>query len=134
MADLGAPSQSKVESWSALILPLALIVFSVMILEFYVEAVCAAKMEAPRCARYSTAALFLSALLLAHFWTHPFTDQLLSVRTPLHGGGGTEHVLSGGVVVSAVIFVLGQYSGGAAASSFLLLFLLLLLLLFNDLY
>ena len=103
--------QSKVESWSALILPLALIVFSVMILEFYVEAVCAAKMEAPRCARYSTAALFLSALLLAHFWTHPFTDQLLSVRTPLHGGGGTEHVLSGGVVVSAVIFVLGQYSG-----------------------
>uniref|UniRef100_A0A8C5B3D4 Zinc transporter n=1 Tax=Gadus morhua TaxID=8049 RepID=A0A8C5B3D4_GADMO len=103
-----ADHKSKVESWSGLILPLALIVFSVMILEFYVEAVCAAKMEAPRCARYSTAALFLSALLLAHFWSHPFTDRLLSVRTPLHGHGGTEHVLSGGVVVSAVIFVLAS--------------------------
>ncbi|XP_059906122.1 proton-coupled zinc antiporter SLC30A5 [Gadus macrocephalus] len=105
---LSATTESKVESWSGLILPLALIVFSVMILEFYVEAVCAAKMEAPRCARYSTAALFLSALLLAHFWSHPFTDRLLSVRTPLHGRGGTEHVLSGGVVVSAVIFVLAS--------------------------
>uniref|UniRef100_A0A8C5C2N2 Zinc transporter n=1 Tax=Gadus morhua TaxID=8049 RepID=A0A8C5C2N2_GADMO len=105
---LSATTESKVESWSGLILPLALIVFSVMILEFYVEAVCAAKMEAPRCARYSTAALFLSALLLAHFWSHPFTDRLLSVRTPLHGHGGTEHVLSGGVVVSAVIFVLAS--------------------------
>ncbi|CAL8320919.1 unnamed protein product [Lota lota] len=105
---LSATTESKVESWSALILPFAMIVFSVMILEFYVEAVCAAKMEAPRCARYSTVALFLSALLLAHFWTYPFTDQLLSVRTTLHGQGGTEHVLSGGVVVSAVIFIMAS--------------------------
>ncbi|CAL8276400.1 unnamed protein product [Merluccius merluccius] len=105
---LSATTESKVESWSALILPLAMIVFSVMILEFYVEAVCAAKMEAPRCARYSTVALFLSALLLAHFWTHPFTDQLLSVSKPPWGERGTEHVLSGGVVVSAVFFVMAS--------------------------
>ncbi|KAG7251238.1 hypothetical protein CRUP_027552, partial [Coryphaenoides rupestris] len=99
-------SASKVESWSALILPFGMIVFSVMILEFYVEAVCTAKMEAPRCARYGTVALFVSALLLAHFWTHPLTDQLLSVGQP--AGRGTEHVLSGGVVVSAVFFIMAS--------------------------
>lgn len=89
-----------------------MIIFSVMILEFYVEAVCSAKMEAPRCARYGTIALFLSALLLANFWTHPLTDQL----RPARRSGGTEHVLSGGVIVSAIFFILGKNAGGGNAA------------------
>uniref|UniRef100_A0A1A8CNA1 Zinc transporter n=1 Tax=Nothobranchius kadleci TaxID=1051664 RepID=A0A1A8CNA1_NOTKA len=104
---LSATTESKVESWSSLIPPLGMIIFSVMILEFYVEAVCSAKMEAPRCARYGTAALFLSALLLANFWTHPITDQLRSMSKPPQQVS-TEHVLSGGVIVSAVFFIMSS--------------------------
>uniref|UniRef100_A0A1A8FJR9 Zinc transporter n=1 Tax=Nothobranchius korthausae TaxID=1143690 RepID=A0A1A8FJR9_9TELE len=104
---LSATTESKVESWSSLIPPFGMIIFSVMILEFYVEAVCSAKMEAPRCARYGTAALFLSALLLANFWTHPITDQLRSMSKPPQQVS-TEHVLSGGVIVSAVFFIMSS--------------------------
>lgn len=82
-----------------------MIISCVMILEFYVEAICSAKMEAPRCARYSALALFLSALFLANFWTHPLTDQLRSMSKPAQQVG-TEHVLSGGVLVSAVFFIM----------------------------
>ncbi|KAI4816410.1 hypothetical protein KUCAC02_008737 [Chaenocephalus aceratus] len=80
--DKPATTESKVESWSSLILPFGMIILSVMILEFYVEAICNTKMEAPRCARYGAIALFLSALLLANFWTHPLTDQLRSMSKP----------------------------------------------------
>uniref|UniRef100_H2U159 Zinc transporter n=1 Tax=Takifugu rubripes TaxID=31033 RepID=H2U159_TAKRU len=102
-----ADHKSKVESWSSVILPFGMIIFCVMILEFYVEAICSAKMEAPRCARYSALALFLSALFLANFWTHPLTDQLRSISKPPQQVG-TEHVLSGGVLVSAVFFIMSS--------------------------
>lgn len=85
-----------------------MIIFSVMILEFYVESMCNAKMETPRCARYGSFALFLSALLLANFWTHPLTDQLRSMSKPPQMVS-TEHVLSGGVIVSAVFFILCEW-------------------------
>uniref|UniRef100_A0A8D3ASW6 Zinc transporter n=1 Tax=Scophthalmus maximus TaxID=52904 RepID=A0A8D3ASW6_SCOMX len=90
---LSATTESKVESWSSLILPFGMIIFSVMILEFYVEAVCNAKMEAPRCARYGAVALFLSALR--------------SIGKPPQQVS-TEHVLSGGVLVSAVFFIMSS--------------------------
>uniref|UniRef100_A0A7N9AK36 Zinc transporter n=1 Tax=Mastacembelus armatus TaxID=205130 RepID=A0A7N9AK36_9TELE len=102
-----ADHKSKVESWSSLILPFGMIIFSVMILEFYVEAICSAKMEMPRCARYGTIALFLSALLLANFWTHPLTDQLRSMSKPPQQVS-TEHVLSGGVLVSSIFFIMSS--------------------------
>uniref|UniRef100_A0A3P8Y6D0 Zinc transporter n=1 Tax=Esox lucius TaxID=8010 RepID=A0A3P8Y6D0_ESOLU len=104
-----ADHKSKVESWSALILPFGMIIFSVMILEFYVESICLTKMEAPRCARYSSIFLFLSGLLLANFWTHPLTDQLRTMSKPhLQDSTETEHVLSGGVLVSAVFFIMAD--------------------------
>lgn len=86
-----------------------MIIFSVMILEFYVEAICNAKMEVQRCARYGAVALFSSAVLLANFWTHPLTDQLRSMSKPPQRSS-TEHVLSGGVLVSAVFFILCKSS------------------------
>ncbi|XP_051907058.1 proton-coupled zinc antiporter SLC30A5 [Hippocampus zosterae] len=104
---LSATTESKVESWSALIPPFAMIIFSVMILEFYVEAICNTKMEVQRCARYGAVALFCSALLLANFWTHPLTDQLRSMSKPPRRSS-TEHVLSGGVLVSALFFILSS--------------------------
>ncbi|KAM9323364.1 proton-coupled zinc antiporter SLC30A5 isoform 2-T2 [Pholidichthys leucotaenia] len=104
---LSATIESKVESWSSLILPFGMIIFSVMILEFYVEAICCAKMETQRCARYGAVALFLSALLLANFWTHPLTDQLRSMSKPSQQVS-TEHVLSGGVLVSAIFFIMSS--------------------------
>uniref|UniRef100_A0A665TLF9 Zinc transporter n=1 Tax=Echeneis naucrates TaxID=173247 RepID=A0A665TLF9_ECHNA len=102
-----ADHKSKVDSWSSLILPFGMIIFSVMILEFYVEAICNTKMETLRCARYGTIALFLSALLLANFWTHPLTDQLRSMSKPPQQVS-TEHVLSGGVLVSAIFFIMSS--------------------------
>lgn len=104
---LSATTESKVESWSSLVLPFSMIVFSVMILDFYVESICMTKLEAPRCARYSSYFLFFSGLFLANFWTHPLTDQLRPIRT---GGqqSSTEHVLSGGVLVSACFFIMSD--------------------------
>uniref|UniRef100_A0A3B5LA87 Zinc transporter n=1 Tax=Xiphophorus couchianus TaxID=32473 RepID=A0A3B5LA87_9TELE len=96
-----ADHKSKVDSWSSLVVPFAMIIFSVVILEFYVEAVCSAKMEAPRCARYGAFALFPAALALANFWTGP-------LRRPPPTQLATEHVLSGGVIVSAVFFVIAS--------------------------
>ncbi|XP_032426124.1 zinc transporter 5 [Xiphophorus hellerii] len=100
-AVLTATTESKVDSWSSLAVPFAMIIFSVVILEFYVEAVCSAKMEAPRCARYGAFALFPAALALANFWTGP-------LRRPPPTQLATEHVLSGGVIVSAVFFVMAS--------------------------
>jgi len=101
--------QSKVESWSGLILPFALIIFSVMILDFYVESICTAKLETSRCARYGSIFLFLSGLVLANFWTHPLTDQLRVISKPGNNQqSSTEHVLSGGVLVSACCFIMGK--------------------------
>ncbi|KAK7895676.1 hypothetical protein WMY93_021001 [Mugilogobius chulae] len=103
---LSATTESKVQSWWSLLLPLFMIVFCVMILEFYTEAVCSAKMEAPAVARCGSTSLFLSALVLAHFWTHPLTDQLKPLSSS--SAQATEHVLSGGVVVSATFFILAS--------------------------
>uniref|UniRef100_A0A671SXZ7 Zinc transporter n=1 Tax=Sinocyclocheilus anshuiensis TaxID=1608454 RepID=A0A671SXZ7_9TELE len=102
-----ADHKSKVESWSGLILPFAMIIFSVMILDFYVESICMAKLETSRCARYGSIFLFLSGLLLANFWTHPLTDQLRAVSKSVQQSS-TEHVLSGGVLVSACFFIMGN--------------------------
>lgn len=104
---LAATTESKVESWSSLVLPFAMVIFSVMFLDFYIESICLAKMEAPRCARYSAIFTFLSGLLLANFWTHPLTDQL-RVMSKQGQQASTEHVLSGGVVVSAVFFLMSD--------------------------
>uniref|UniRef100_A0A8C9R1K1 Zinc transporter n=1 Tax=Scleropages formosus TaxID=113540 RepID=A0A8C9R1K1_SCLFO len=102
-----ADHKSKVESWSALIMPLGMIIVSVMILDFYVESICAAKMEAPRCARYGSLFLFLSGLLLANLWTHSLAGQLRG-KAGTAPQDSTEHVLSGGVLVSAIFFILSN--------------------------
>ncbi|XP_067114648.1 proton-coupled zinc antiporter SLC30A5 [Osmerus mordax] len=104
---LSVSTESKVESWSSLLLPFSLIVFSVMILEFYVESACVSKMEAPRCARYGALFLLVSSVLLANFWPHPLSYQLSSMnKPPLQDS--TEHVQSGGVLVSAVFFIMAD--------------------------
>lgn len=104
---LSATTESKVESWSGLIFPIAMIIFSVMILDFYVESICTAKLETSRCARYGSIFLFLSGLLLANFWTHPLTGQLRAISTTGQQSI-TEHVLSGGVLVSACFFIMAD--------------------------
>lgn len=101
--------QSKVESWSSLIMPFITVIFFVVILDFYVESICSVKMESSKCARYGSFLIFISALLFGNFWTHPITDQLRAMNKPAHHES-TEHVLSGGVVVSAVFFILCTYS------------------------
>uniref|UniRef100_A0A4W4F828 Zinc transporter n=1 Tax=Electrophorus electricus TaxID=8005 RepID=A0A4W4F828_ELEEL len=113
---LSSTTESKVESWSSLALPFALIVFSVMVLDFYVESICTAKLEALRCARYGSACLFLSGLLLANFWTHPLTDQLRAMSKSGQQAS-TEHVLSGGVLVSAYFFPLFRSAADSILSS-----------------
>uniref|UniRef100_A0A8C5V7S8 Zinc transporter n=1 Tax=Microcebus murinus TaxID=30608 RepID=A0A8C5V7S8_MICMU len=100
-----ADHKSKVESWFSLIMPFATVIFFVMILDFYVDSICSAKMEVSKCARYGSFPIFISALLFGNFWTHPITDHLRAMNKAAHQES-TEHVLSGGVVVSAVFFIL----------------------------
>ncbi|XP_029431676.1 zinc transporter 5-like isoform X2 [Rhinatrema bivittatum] len=102
---LSVTTESKVESWSALIVPFTTVIFSVMILDFYVESVCSIKMDVSTVARYTSLLVPVSALLLGHFWTHPITEQLRSMSKPAPQER-TEHVLSGGVVVSALFFIM----------------------------
>ncbi|XP_075595378.1 proton-coupled zinc antiporter SLC30A5 isoform X2 [Balearica regulorum gibbericeps] len=102
---LSLTTESKVESWSSLIMPFITVIFFVVILDFYVESICSVKMEASTCARYGSFLIFISALLFGNFWTHPITDQLRAMNKPPHHES-TEHVLSGGVVVSSVFFIL----------------------------
>ncbi|XP_074851581.1 proton-coupled zinc antiporter SLC30A5 isoform X2 [Carettochelys insculpta] len=97
--------ESKVESWSSLIMPFVTVIFFVVILDFYVDSICSVKMEASKCARYGSLFILISALLFGSFWTHPITDHLRTVNKPAHHEI-TEHVLSGGVVVSAIFFIL----------------------------
>uniref|UniRef100_A0A8C3S8W3 Zinc transporter n=1 Tax=Chelydra serpentina TaxID=8475 RepID=A0A8C3S8W3_CHESE len=102
---LSLTTESKVESWSSLIMPFVTVIFFVVILDFYVESICSVKMEASKCARYGSLLILISALLFGSFWTHPITDQLRAMNKPAHHEI-TEHVLSGGVVVSAIFFIL----------------------------
>ncbi|KAM6469526.1 proton-coupled zinc antiporter SLC30A5 [Liasis olivaceus] len=102
---LSLTTESKVESWTSLIMPFLSIIFFVVILDFYVESVCYVKMEVSKCARYGSFLIFISALIFGNFWTHPITNQLRAMNKPAHQET-TEHVISGGVVVSAVFFIL----------------------------
>nr|KAF6356030.1 solute carrier family 30 member 5 [Myotis myotis] len=100
-----ADHKSKVESWFSLVMPFTTVIFLIMILDFYVDAICSVKIEVNKCARYGSFTIFVSALLFGNFWTHPITDQLRAMNRAAHQES-TEHVLSGGVVVSAIFFIL----------------------------
>ncbi|XP_068952555.1 proton-coupled zinc antiporter SLC30A5 [Petaurus breviceps papuanus] len=102
---LSVTTESKVESWSSLIVPFTTVIFFVVVLDFYVDSICSAKMEVSKSARYGSFLICISALLFGNFWTHPITDQLRAMNKPAHQES-TEHVLSGGVVVSAIFFIL----------------------------
>ncbi|KAH0627990.1 hypothetical protein JD844_008629 [Phrynosoma platyrhinos] len=105
---LSLTTESKVESWSSLVMPFITVILFVMVLDFYVESVCSIKMEVSKCARYGSFLIFISALLFGNFWTHPITDQLRAMSKPAHPET-TEHVISGGVIVSAIFFILCMY-------------------------
>ncbi|XP_072462556.1 proton-coupled zinc antiporter SLC30A5 isoform X2 [Notamacropus eugenii] len=102
---LSVTTESKVESWSSLIMPFTTVILFVVVLDFYVDSICSAKMEVSKSARYGSFLICISALLFGNFWTHPITDQLRAMNKPAHQES-TEHVLSGGVVVSAMFFIL----------------------------
>lgn len=43
-------TESKIESWFSLIIPFTMVIFFVMILDFYVDTICSVKMEISKCA------------------------------------------------------------------------------------
>ncbi|XP_051847597.1 proton-coupled zinc antiporter SLC30A5 [Antechinus flavipes] len=102
---LSVTTESKVESWSSLIMPFTTVIFFVVVLDFYVDSICSVKMEVSKSARFGSFLICMSALLFGNFWTHPITDQLRAMNKPAYQES-TEHVLSGGVVVSAIFFIL----------------------------
>ncbi|KAM9097356.1 zinc transporter 5 [Sarcophilus harrisii] len=102
---LSVTTESKVESWSSLIMPFTTVIFFVVVLDFYVDSICSVKMEVSKSARFGSFLICMSALLFGNFWTHPITDQLRAMNKPAYQES-TEHVLSGGVVVSAMFFIL----------------------------
>jgi len=100
-------SQSMVESWSSLILPLSLISLVVLVYDYYIDAACTAHLgDASRTSLLGTVFMLASALLLSAVWNHPFVERVASILD-LSQLTSSEHQVSGGVVFSAVMFAVG---------------------------
>ncbi|ELT96504.1 hypothetical protein CAPTEDRAFT_20619 [Capitella teleta] len=110
--------ETLVQSWTATVLPLTLVVFF-LVLDFYVDAVCCHQMDPPLANRLGSSAIFLSGLFLTFFWSHPFIAQITNAAVITN-----DHILSGGVIFSFVLFlfatqILTSSSRSSAKGSFI---------------
>jgi len=101
--------QSLVESWSSLILPVAIISVLVLVCDYYIDAACTAHLEATRTGQLGTLFVLASALGLSAVWNHPFVEQV-ALMLDLSPLTSSEHQISMGVVVSALMFAVGKLS------------------------
>lgn len=86
------------------ILPVSIVTVTVFILDYYVEAVAATKLEPASVARNGAMAIFSTALVFSFIWRHPFIETLLNLSREVIA---EDHLLSGGVVFSFVLIFLG---------------------------
>jgi len=96
-----------VESWSSLILPIALVSILVLVYDYYIDAACTAHLDGTRTGQLGTIFIHASALVLSAVWNHPFVERMTSMLE-LTQLPSSEHQISGGVVVGAVMFAIGM--------------------------
>jgi zinc transporter 5/7 len=99
--------QMEVLSWLNVIIPLAIVILSVYVIDYYIESVAANHMHPSRLALYSAASMFGAALLLSYVWNHPYMARTSTLHK-LKDIITEDHALSGGVIFSVLIFVLGK--------------------------
>jgi len=99
--------ESLVESWSSLILPVAIVSVLVLIYDYYIDAACTAHLDATRTGQVGTIFVLASALLLSAVWNHPFVERMASMLD-VSQLTSSEHQVSMGVVASAVMFAVGK--------------------------
>lgn len=102
---LSSAKESQVSSWMYLLFPLALIILSVFVLNYYIEAVTCNHLQPAKTSEYGTYAMFLSALFLALTWNHPYMTKITTLDR-LQDIITEDHVLSLGVLFSLAAFCL----------------------------
>jgi len=93
-----------VESSYSLVIPFSCIILFVFIIDYYMEAVAATRLEVPLAARVGKLATFMCALFFSCVWNHPFVSQvndMMKIKEIMT----EEHMLSGGVVFSFILFL-----------------------------
>jgi len=100
--------ESLVESWSSLILPIAVVTVLVLVSDYYIDAACTAHLDTTRTGQLGTIFVLASALVLSAVWNHPFVEHVASMLD-LSQLTSSEHQISVGVVASAVMFAIGKF-------------------------
>lgn len=90
-----------------MIFPVSLVVFSLLVVDFYVEAVASNHLQPQKTAKYGAYAIVTSALFLGLSWNHPLMTQITTMNK-LQEIITEDHVLSGGVIFSVGAFMLGE--------------------------
>ena len=95
------------ESWSSLILPVAIVSVLVLVYDYYIDAACMAHLDTMCTGQLGTIFVLASALVLSAVWNHPFVARVASMLD-LSQLTSSEHQISVGVVASAVMFAVGK--------------------------
>jgi len=111
--------ESLVESWSSLIVPIAIVAVLVLVYDYYIDAACTVHLDTTRTSQLGTIFVLASALVLSAVWNHPFVERVASMLD-LSQLTSSEHQISVGVVASAVMFAIGKFL-------FLMIFIFLLI-------
>ncbi|XP_071964854.1 proton-coupled zinc antiporter SLC30A5-like [Antedon mediterranea] len=88
------------EPYSALILPILVIILFVFVIDYYIDAVSINRLDVFKTARYGTVSIFISALALSWLWNNKAEDI---GRTEVN----EDHGLTGGYVFSTILFITG---------------------------
>ena len=99
--------QSAVVSWTAMLVPLLIVILFMFVIDYYVEAVCVTRLEVLHTARFGSMATFTVAVFLSFIWDHPFIGHVTNLRA-LRVIVVEDHLLSGGAVFSFVLFMFGE--------------------------
>ncbi|KAI8774917.1 zinc transporter 5 [Biomphalaria glabrata] len=114
-------TESEIQSWQYLIVPMLMVILFVGIFDFYIESLASSHLQPVKAVFLAPVAIFITAIVLSLTWTHPYVTRV----TSLHKLDilTEDHVLSGGVLFSALAFLLAtrmvMTRGRAAKGSFI---------------
>ena len=91
--------------------PLVSVAFIVFVVDFYIEAICSAKLESHVSSRIGSISSFIAALVIGYFWEHiPYAD-LMPYEIRKHG-------IAAGAVLATVCFIAGMFEIEFALKAF----------------
>lgn len=92
-------------SWTDKLLSFVLISFTIAF-DFYVEAICTAKLDAHKTSKWGSIVTFISAFTLGILWND---HHIRIFMFPFGEDAFDEHGISGSVVLAVVFFSLGRF-------------------------